>query len=109
MLSKSAVSRINNLSLACNPRCFPRQNPVSHRLVELEEQRGQPSEHESLRIVGNLVTSDGSLAPADIVQKVGIGTGVRVVYVDIGPGFALPQSTVDEAADQPNPRRYPGS
>ena len=88
---------------------FRGKTPYLIVLVELDEQRGQPSEHESLRIVGNLVTPDGSLAPTEIVQKVGIGTRVRIIFADVGPGFALPQWTVDEAVDQPTPWRYPGS
>jgi hypothetical protein len=87
---------------------FRGKTPYLILLVELDEQRGQPSEHESLRVVGNLVTSDGSLAPAGIVGKVGIGTRVRVVYLDVGAGFALPQWMLDETADQPTPWRYPG-
>ena len=31
--------------------------------VELDEQRGQPTEHEAIRVLGNLVTPDGELAP----------------------------------------------
>jgi len=76
-------------------------------LVELDEQRGEPSEHEALRILGNLVTADCELAPPDLVEQVGIGTRVRVVFADVGEGFAIPQWTIDEDADQPVPWRYP--
>jgi len=74
--------------------------------VELDEQRGQPTEHEAIRVLGNLVTPDGELAPPELTQQVGIGTRVRVVYVDVGDGFAIPQWTVDENAEQPTPWRY---
>ena len=32
-------------------------------LVDLDTQKGKPTEHEALRVVGNLVTPDGELAP----------------------------------------------
>ncbi len=74
--------------------------------VELDAQRGQPSEHEAIRFLGNLVTPDGKLAPPELIGQVGIGTRVRIVYVDVGDGFAIPQWTLDENADQPKPWRY---
>ena len=76
-------------------------------LVELDTQRGQPTEHEALRILANLVTPEGKLAPPDVVKSVGIGTRVRMVFADVGEGFALPQWTIDEEADQGPPWRYP--
>lgn len=74
--------------------------------VELDEQQGQPSEHEAIRFLGNLVTPEGAFAPPELVRQVGIGTRVRIVYVDVGEGFAIPQWTVDETVDQPKPWRY---
>ena len=76
-------------------------------LVDLDTQKGRPTEHEALRIVGNFTTADGALAPRELVRKVGIGTRVRMVFRDIAPGLSLPQWTVDEAATQPPPWRYP--
>lgn len=88
---------------------FRERVPYHTLLVELDTQQGQPSEHEALRIVGNLVTEDGELAPPGLVAAVGIGSRVRVVMVPVGEGFALPQWTLDEGAEQPQPWRYPGS
>ena len=77
-------------------------------LVDLDTQKAQPSEFESLRVVANLVTADGGLAPPELVKTVGIGSRVRMVFVDVGDGFAIPQWTLDETATQPsNPWRYP--
>jgi len=43
-----------------------------------------------------------------MVRRVGIGTRVRMVFCDVGPGLALPQWTIDEAATQPaTVWRYP--
>jgi hypothetical protein len=83
--------------------------PYHTLLVELDTQRDQPTQHEALRLVGNLVTPRGELAPPELVRRVGIGSRVRVVFVDVGEGFALPQWTLDESAAQPTPWRYPGS
>ena len=88
---------------------FRDQVPYLLLLVELDTQRGQPSEHEALRLVGNLVTPEGELAPLESVQRTGIGSRVRIVYLDVGDGFALPQWTLDTESEQPKPWRYPGS
>jgi uncharacterized OB-fold protein len=77
-------------------------------LVDLDTQKGLPTEDEALRIVGNLATADGVLAPPELVRKVGIGTRVRMTFTDVAPGLALPQWTFDEDAQQPaTVWRYP--
>jgi hypothetical protein len=77
-------------------------------LVQLDTQAGKPMPDEGLRVIGNLATSDGKLAPPDMVKKVGIGTRVRMVFTDVADGLSLPQWTIDEAAKQPEkPWRYP--
>ena len=77
-------------------------------LVELDTQKGQPSEHEALRVMGNLCTPDGKLAPPEMVRKIGIGSRMRMVFTDLAPGLSLPQWTLDETAPQPaKPWRYP--
>ena len=54
------------------------------------------------------MTPEGRLAPQELVRSVGIGTQLKVVYVDMGDGLALPQWTIDDEAEQPeNPWRYP--
>ncbi|MGI4812658.1 MAG: Zn-ribbon domain-containing OB-fold protein [Janthinobacterium lividum] len=76
-------------------------------LVELDTQRGTPTEHEGLRILANLVKPDGSLASAEELAKVGIGSRVKMVFTDLGAGMALPQWTLDQAVDQPAAWRFP--
>ena len=77
-------------------------------LADLDTQKGEPTEHEALRVAGNLVTADGAFAPPDLIASVGIGTRVRMVFVDVTEEFALPQWTVDDDAEQPGrPWRYP--
>ncbi len=86
---------------------FQKQTPYLVLLVELDTQKGKPSEHDALRVVANLVTPQGQLAPADQVRRVGIGTRVRMVFIDLSPGLSLPQWTIDEDSPQPVPWRYP--
>lgn len=77
-------------------------------LVDLDTQKGKPSAQEALRVVGNLVTPDGKLAPPELVRRIGIGSRVRMVFTDIAPDLALPQWTLDEERPQPaSVWRYP--
>lgn len=82
--------------------------PYMILLVDLDTQKGQPSEHEALRVVGNLLTADGKFAPPEMIKTVGIGTRVRMIFKQVSEGFALPHWTIDERATQPTaPWRYP--
>ena len=77
-------------------------------LVDLDTQKGEPSEHEALRVAGNLVMADSAFAPPEVIKQVGIGTRVRMVFTQVAEGFALPHWTIDEDAEQPEaPWRYP--
>jgi uncharacterized protein len=104
---KGAVHSYAEVHHAIQP-AFKGHTPYMMLLVDLDTQKGQPSEHEALRVAGNLVMADGSFAPPDVVRTVGIGTRVRMVFVDVTEGFALPHWTIDETAEQPAaPWRYP--
>ena len=77
-------------------------------LVDLDTQKGEPTEHEALRVAGNLVTPDGAFAPPETIERVGIGTRVRMVFVEVCEGMSIPHWTIDEEAEQPDPPwRYP--
>ena len=81
--------------------------PYQILLVELDEQVGQPNQHDGLRVTGNLTDASGELASEALVRSIGIGSRVRVAMKDIGGGMALPQWTLDEEAPQPaKPWRY---
>jgi uncharacterized OB-fold protein len=80
---------------------FKAHLPYLVLLVELETQHGRPGPHDALRVVGNLVRPDGTLASQEQVRAVGIGTRVRMVFSDVAPGLSLPQWTLDESAVQP--------
>lgn len=86
---------------------FQQRTPYLILLVDLDTQKGAPTEHDALRVVGNLVTPDGELASADQVARVGIGTRVKMMFNDLSPGLSLPQWTIDEDAPQQKPWRYP--
>ena len=87
---------------------FKQYTPYLVLLVELDTQSGIPSKEAGLRVVGNLVRLDGVLAPKAEVERVGIGTRVRMVFTDVAPGLALPQWTIDEIAAGGTPWRYRG-
>jgi len=70
---------------------FKEWTPYAVVLVELDEQRGKPTEHEALRIIANLVTSDLRPEPE---ANVAIGKRVRVTFQDLSEDFALPQFTL---------------
>jgi hypothetical protein len=82
--------------------------PYLALLVELDEQRAQPTEHEAIRMIGNLATPDAELAPPELVRTAGIGSRVRVVFAPAGSDLAIPLWTLDpmEPADA-MPWRYP--
>jgi uncharacterized protein len=103
---KGAVHSYTEVHHAIQP-AFKAATPYLVLLVDLDTQKGKPTEHEALRVVGNLASPDGTLAPPDMVSRVGIGTRVRMVFTDVAAGLALPQWTIDEAAVQPGrPWRY---
>lgn len=102
---KGAVYSYGEVHHALQPQ-LREHVPYQLLLVELDTQRGEPTEFEGLRILGNLVTPEGELAPRDVVATCGIGTRMRIVYVDAGEGFAIPQWTIDETVEQPAPWRY---
>ena len=72
---------------------FKDATPYAVVLVELDEQRGQPTPDEALRIIGNLVKADFS---AEAEAQVAIGKRVKVVFQDLADHFALPQFTLTD-------------
>ena len=87
---------------------FKDKVPYMIILADLDIQKGQPTEHEALRVAGNLMTEDGEFASPETIKMVGIGTRVKLIYVDVTNEFALPHWTIDEEAEQPEkPWRYP--
>ena len=88
---------------------FREFTPYLLLLVELDEQRNRPNPYDGLRMNGNLVTPDGTMAPPELIGQVGIGTRLKVIFKPIGNSIALPLWTIDENAPQPEvPWRYPG-
>ncbi|MYG90232.1 MAG: hypothetical protein F4188_01750 [Chloroflexi bacterium] len=52
---------------------FRERAPYMILLVELDTQSGVPTEHEALRVAGNLVDADGNFAGPELVKQVGNG------------------------------------
>jgi len=105
--AKGEVHSYNEVHHAIQP-AFKAVAPYMLLLVDLDTQKGSPTEDDALRVAANLMTADGKFAPPDMVKKVGIGTRVRMVFVDVADGLSIPQWTIDETAKQPDkPWRYP--
>ncbi len=62
--------------------------PFAIVLVELDEQSGQPTPEDGLRITANLV--DANLEP-ESEQNVAIGKRVEVIFDDAPDGISIPQ------------------
>ena len=104
---RGSVHSYTEVHHAIQPQFKP-FTPYLVLLVDLDTQNGQPTPHEALRVVGNLVTPDGHLAPPEDVARIGIGSRVRMVFTDVTEGLALLQWTLDAGAAQPaRPWRYP--
>jgi hypothetical protein len=104
---KGAVHSYSEVHHAIQP-AFRGHTPYLILLVDLDTQKGTDTRRGALRVVGNLCTPDGQVAPAEEVRRVGIGTRVRMVFSDVAPGLALPQWTIDETVPQPaQVWRYP--
>ena len=104
---RGAVHSYTEVHHAIQPS-FRDFTPYMVLLVDLDTQKGEPTPEEALRVVGNLCTADGKLAPPEMVRRVGIGSRVRMVFTDVAEGLSLPQWTLDETAPQPAaPWRYP--
>ncbi len=84
---------------------FKDWTPYAVVLVELDEQRDQPTPDEALRIIANLVTADFRPEPE---ENVAVGKRVRVVFQDLAPEFALPQFTLTEEPPEGRAWRFPG-
>lgn len=83
---------------------FKETTPYSVVLVELDEQRGQPSPDEAIRIVANLVTPDGAMEDA---RNVAIGKHVRAVFQDLAEHLALVQFTLTDEPPEGRVWRLP--
>ena len=104
---RGAVHSYTEVHHAIQP-AFRSHSPYLVLLVDLDTQNGVPTADEALRVIGNLVTADGALAPPEVVETVGIGTRVRMVFTPVADGLAIPNWTIDENAVQPSrPWRYP--
>ena len=104
---KGTVHSYTEIHHAIQP-AFKSKVPYMVLVVDLDEQQGQPTEHEALRVGGNLVMPDGEFAPPEVIQQVGIGTRVKMLLQKITEEFGLPHWMIDNEATQPaQPWRYP--
>lgn len=78
--------------------------PFAIVLVELDEQRGQPTAGDGLRITANLV--DEHMNP-EREENVAIGKRVEVTFLDLDNGFTLPQFKLSDEPPRGPVWRYP--
>ena len=79
--------------------------PYAVVLVELDEQRGEPTPDEAIRLIANLVTPE--FGP-EAEENVAIGKRVRAVFQPLADGLALPQFTLSGEPDQGRVWRFEG-
>ena len=75
-------------------------------LVELDEQRNQPTLDDGLRLTSNLL--DAELNP-EKETMVAIGERVEVVFVDLNSGLTLPQFRLSDDTSQGTVWRHDSS
>ncbi|MFQ5897906.1 MAG: Zn-ribbon domain-containing OB-fold protein [Candidatus Methylomirabilia bacterium] len=85
-------------------RGFREWAPYPVVLVELDEQRGQPTPDEGLRMIANLLRSDFT---PEREEHVAIGSRVRVLFQDLSPELGLPQFTLSDEPPQGRLWRLP--
>jgi uncharacterized OB-fold protein len=76
---------------------FKDATPYAVVLIELDEQKAQPTPDEGLRIIANLVKPDLTMEPE---ANVAIGKRVKVVFQDLADHLALPQFTLSDEPPQ---------
>lgn len=81
------------------------RTPYPIVLVELDEQRGYPTEHDGLRVIAGLVDAEGNPERED---HVAIGKRVAVEFADLGNGLALPRFRLSDEPPEHEPWSYPG-
>jgi uncharacterized OB-fold protein len=74
-------------------------------LVELDEQRGEPTANEALRLIANLVSPE--LVP-EAEENVAIGRRVQAVFQPLGDGLALPQFALADNETEGRIWSFPG-
>ena len=85
---------------------FKEWSPYPVVLVELDEQRGQPTPDEGLRLIANLVRADGRPEAED---QVAIGKRVRVTFHDLSTDIGLPQFSLSDESPAGQVWRLPSS
>jgi uncharacterized OB-fold protein len=78
--------------------------PYAIVLVELDEQSGEPTPDDGLRITTNLLNDN--MEP-EAEENVAIGKRVEVAFLDTDDGLSLPQFKLSNEAPQGEVWRYP--
>ena len=67
------------------------QDKVSYTIVlaDLNSRKCELSEHEALRVAGFFLTADGEFSPPEMINRVGIGARVKMIFKDVCDEFTL--------------------
>lgn len=84
---------------------FRERVPYVVALVELDEQRGVPTEHDGLRVITSLVDEEGN---PESQENVAIGLRVEVEFADLGDGLALPRFRLSDEPPEHEPWSFAG-
>jgi uncharacterized OB-fold protein len=79
--------------------------PYAVVLVELDEQRGQPTPDHGLRLVSSLVDAEGR---PEREANIAIGKRVVVEFADLGDGLGLPRFRLTDEPPQGRVWQFPG-
>lgn len=94
---KGVVHTYSEVHHATNP-AFKPFVPYMVAIVELGVQVDQPRPHAALRIPAIVVSGSGEVAERAAMERVGIGTTMRMKFIDVSDEIALPAWTCDETA-----------
>lgn len=84
---------------AINP-IFKDFTPYPVVLVELDEARGEYGPDRGIRVIGNVLGSDGN---PEKPEAIAIGKRVEVTMIDLGDGWALPQWRLSDEPPEGEP------
>ena len=105
--ARGAVHSYTEVHHAIQP-AFKAHTPYLILLVDLDTQKGKPTEHEALRVVGNLATPDGKLAPPEMVRRSASARACAWCSPTPVPAWRCRNGPSTRAATQPDkPWRYP--
>jgi uncharacterized OB-fold protein len=101
---KGAIYSYEVVMHAIHP-AYRERAPYIVALIELDEQRGEPTEDDALRVITSLVDENGDPVSEEACS---IGLRVAVEFADLGDGLALPRFRLTDEDPEHEPWSFPG-